>query len=50
MVVSVYLVSRSSPRITGGKHEGDDVDAFREYEESVAELYSNLGVNEWDSS
>jgi len=34
---------RSSRRITGEKRKRDDVDAFREYEESVAELYSNLG-------
>ena len=45
MVVSVYLISRSSRRITGEKRKRDDVDAFREYEESVAELYSNLGVS-----
>ena len=39
------FVPRSSRRITGEKRKRDDVDAFREYEESVAELYSNLGVS-----
>ena len=43
--LSHIFVSRSSRRITGEKRKRDDVDAFREYEESVAELYSNLGVS-----
>ena len=43
--LSRIFVSRSSRRITGEKRKRDDVDAFREYEESVAELYSNLGVS-----